>query len=147
MTWTVKVPSDRLTTGVQLLLVRDPVDEELVEEPVDATGNLVRLHESGMDPHRWRRQRPLPESAVAVSFRDALVRWCRAYPRTMAQLPTALVWLTGLSAVVWVALELRQSRNSRPDARRGDRGSRAVIGVAAVVGVVLAVVAAGGFPT
>jgi protein-S-isoprenylcysteine O-methyltransferase Ste14 len=58
----------------------------------------------------------------------------------------ALVWLTGLSAVAWVALELRQSRNSRPDARRSDRGSRAVIAVAAVVGALLAVSASRGLP-
>ena len=64
----------------------------------------------------------------------------------MAQLPTALVWLTGLSGVLWVVLELRQSLNSRPEARHGDRGSRMVIGVAAVVGILFAIAAARGLP-
>jgi protein-S-isoprenylcysteine O-methyltransferase Ste14 len=64
----------------------------------------------------------------------------------MAQLPTALVWLTGLSGVLWVVLELRQSRNSRPEARQGDRGSRLVIGVAAVAGIGLAITASRTLP-
>ncbi|HEY7989263.1 MAG TPA: isoprenylcysteine carboxylmethyltransferase family protein [Lapillicoccus sp.] len=64
----------------------------------------------------------------------------------MAHLPTVLVWLTGLSGVLWVALELRQSLNSRPEARRGDRGSRVIIGVAAVVGIGLAVSASRRLP-
>jgi protein-S-isoprenylcysteine O-methyltransferase Ste14 len=64
----------------------------------------------------------------------------------MVQLPTVLVWLTGLSGVLWVVLELRQSLNSRPEARQGDRGSRVVIGVAAVAGIGLAVAAARRLP-
>jgi len=59
----------------------------------------------------------------------------------MVQLPTVLVWLTGLTGLAWVALELRQSRHSRPEARHGDRGSRVVIGVAAVIGILLAIAA------
>ena len=65
---------------------------------------------------------------------------------TMAHLPAALAWLTAVSGLLWVVLELRQSRNSRPEANRGDRGSRAVIGVAAVVGILLAVSASRGLP-
>ena len=65
----------------------------------------------------------------------------RAYPRTVVQLPTVLVWLTGLTGLAWVVLELRQSRHSRPEARQGDRGSRVVIGVAAAVGILLAIAA------
>ena len=64
----------------------------------------------------------------------------------MAQLPPVLVWLTGLTGVAWVVLELRQSLNSRPEARHGDRGSRVVIGVAAVAGILLAIAAARGLP-
>jgi protein-S-isoprenylcysteine O-methyltransferase Ste14 len=64
----------------------------------------------------------------------------------VAQFPTALAWLTALSGVLWVVLELRQSRHSRPEARQGDRGSRALIGVAAVVGIALAVAASRGLP-
>ncbi len=64
----------------------------------------------------------------------------------MAQLPTVLVWLTGLTGVAWVVLELRQSLNSRPEARHGDRGSRVVIGVAAVAGIGLAVLASRTLP-
>ncbi len=57
-----------------------------------------------------------------------------------------LVWLTGLTGLAWVALELRQSRHSRPEARQGDRGSRVVIGVAAAVGILLAIAARRGLP-
>ena len=64
----------------------------------------------------------------------------------MAQLPTVLVWLTGLTGLAWVVLELRQSRHSRPEARHGDRGSRVVIGVAAAVGILLAIAARRGLP-
>ena len=64
----------------------------------------------------------------------------------MAQLPAALVWLTGVTGVVWVVLELRQSFNSRPEARHGDRGSRVVIGVSAVIGILLAIAARRGLP-
>jgi protein-S-isoprenylcysteine O-methyltransferase Ste14 len=64
----------------------------------------------------------------------------------VSQLPTVLVWLTGLSGVLWVVLELRQSLTSRPEAREGDRGSRVVIGVAAVIGILLAIAARRGRP-
>ena len=64
----------------------------------------------------------------------------------MVQLPTVLVWLTGLTGLAWVVLELRQSRHSRPEARQGDRGSRVVIGVAAAVGILLAIAARRGLP-
>jgi protein-S-isoprenylcysteine O-methyltransferase Ste14 len=64
----------------------------------------------------------------------------------MAQLPSVLVWLTGLAGLLWVVLELRQSWHTRPEARHGDRGSRSVIGVAAVVGILLAIAAARGLP-
>ena len=64
----------------------------------------------------------------------------------MAQLPAALVWLTGVTGVVWVVLELRQSFKSRPEARHGDRGSRVVIGVSAVIGILLAIAARRGLP-
>ncbi len=70
----------------------------------------------------------------------------RAYPRTVVQLPSVLVWLTGLTGLAWVALELRQSLHSRPEARHDDRGSRVVIGVAAAVGVLLAIAARRGLP-
>ena len=70
----------------------------------------------------------------------------RAYPRTVVQLPSVLVWLTGLTGLAWVVLELRQSRHSRPEARQGDRGSRVVIGVAAAVGILLAIAARRGLP-
>ncbi|MEP6648488.1 MAG: isoprenylcysteine carboxylmethyltransferase family protein [Lapillicoccus sp.] len=64
----------------------------------------------------------------------------------MAQVPTVLRWLTALTALVWVALELRQSLNSRPEAREADRGSRPVIGVAAAVGILLAISASRWLP-
>jgi protein-S-isoprenylcysteine O-methyltransferase Ste14 len=64
----------------------------------------------------------------------------------VAHLPTVLVWLTGVTGVLWVVLELRQSLNSRPGARHDDRGSRVVIGVAAVMGILLAISAARGLP-
>ncbi len=64
----------------------------------------------------------------------------------MRQLPTLLAWLTGLTGLAWVALELQQSLNSRPEARRGDRGSRRVIGIATVVGVLVALWAARDVP-
>ena len=70
----------------------------------------------------------------------------RAYPRTVVQLPSVLVWLTGLTGLAWVALELRQSLHSRPEARHDDRGSRVVIGVAAAVGILLAIAARRGLP-
>src|SRR5690349_11122466 len=64
----------------------------------------------------------------------------------MVQLPTVLVWLTGLTGLAWVVLELRQSLQSRPEARQSDRGSRSVIGVAAVIGILLAIAARRGLP-
>ena len=70
----------------------------------------------------------------------------RAYPRTVVQLPSVLVWLTGLTGLAWVALELRQSLHSRPEARHDDRGSRVVIGIAAAVGILLAIAARRGLP-
>jgi protein-S-isoprenylcysteine O-methyltransferase Ste14 len=61
----------------------------------------------------------------------------------MGHLPTVLRWLLMLTAVVWVALELRHSLVSRrPEARRADRGSRPVVGVAAAIGLLLALGAA-----
>lgn len=57
-----------------------------------------------------------------------------------------LVWLTGLTGLAWVALELRQSLHSRPEARHDDRGSRVVIGIAAAVGILLAIAARRGLP-
>ncbi len=64
----------------------------------------------------------------------------------MVQLPTVLVWLTGLTGLAWVVLELRQSLQSRPEARQSDRGSRSVIGVAAVIGILVAIAARHGLP-
>jgi protein-S-isoprenylcysteine O-methyltransferase Ste14 len=64
----------------------------------------------------------------------------------VVQLPTVLVWLTGLTGLAWVGLELRQSLHSRPEAREDDRGSRVVIGVAAAVGIFLAITARRGLP-
>lgn len=61
----------------------------------------------------------------------------------MGHLPTVLRWLLMLTAVVWVAIELRHSLVSRrPEARRADRGSRPVVGVAAALGLLLALGAA-----
>jgi protein-S-isoprenylcysteine O-methyltransferase Ste14 len=61
----------------------------------------------------------------------------------MGHLPTVLRWLLMLTAVVWVALELRHSLvTRRPEARRADRGSRPVIGFAAAIGLLLGLGAA-----
>jgi protein-S-isoprenylcysteine O-methyltransferase Ste14 len=57
-----------------------------------------------------------------------------------------LVHLTGAvrgvlvaTSIVWVLLELRQSRNYRPEAVAADKGSRFVLQFAAVVGVAAAI--------
>jgi protein-S-isoprenylcysteine O-methyltransferase Ste14 len=61
----------------------------------------------------------------------------------MGHLPTVLRLLLMLTAVVWVALELRHSLvTRRPEARRADRGSRPVIGFAAAIGLLLGLGAA-----
>jgi protein-S-isoprenylcysteine O-methyltransferase Ste14 len=61
----------------------------------------------------------------------------------MGHLPTVLRWLLMVTAVCWVALEVRHSLLSRrPEARRADRGSRPVIGVAAAIGLLLGLGAA-----
>ena len=56
-------------------------------------------------------------------------------------LPQATRILLVVTAAVWLALELRQSTNTRSEAVRTDRGSRMVIRVAGLVGIVGAVVA------
>jgi len=61
----------------------------------------------------------------------------------MRLLPTVLRWLLMLTAIAWVALELRHSLVSkRPEARRADRGSRPLVGVTAAIGLLLALGAA-----
>ena len=50
-----------------------------------------------------------------------------------------LSWLLGASAILWVAVELRQAFHTRPEARVADRGSRPVIGVVGLAAGLLAV--------
>jgi protein-S-isoprenylcysteine O-methyltransferase Ste14 len=49
-----------------------------------------------------------------------------------------LLWGT---VAVWLALELRQQRNARPEALTADRGSRPALRITAIVGAVGAIVA------
>jgi protein-S-isoprenylcysteine O-methyltransferase Ste14 len=60
----------------------------------------------------------------------------------MSRLPPLLSWLFAVTAVVWVAFEVRQGLRRRPEARRADRGSRPLIGLAAATGYLLALGAA-----
>ena len=60
------------------------------------------------------------------------------HPFTAA--PPAARGLLVVSAVVWLAVELRESTNRRPEATLSDHGSRMYIRVASVVGIVGAVI-------
>jgi protein-S-isoprenylcysteine O-methyltransferase Ste14 len=60
----------------------------------------------------------------------------------VANLPPVLAWLTLLSVVAWVGLELPRALRSRPEARRADRGSRPLLGVAAAAALLLGLGAA-----
>jgi protein-S-isoprenylcysteine O-methyltransferase Ste14 len=54
------------------------------------------------------------------------------------RLARELLYLTG---AVWLVLELRQSRNHRPEATPADQGSRPVLRIAVVIGVIAALAA------